>query len=86
MNPARKKRANYFQEKNLIWSSKTTAEKNKCLKEMKQKGKSYKQFIAKIQKSHNKKFRKNLRKSKKLNPKQYWTLLKNEERSGKKKS
>ena len=41
------KRANYFQAKNLIWSSKTTAEKNKCLKEMKQKGKSYKQFIVK---------------------------------------
>ena len=51
---------------------------------MKQKGKSYKPFIAKIQRSHNKKFRKNLRKSKKLNPKEYWTLLKNEERSGKK--
>ena len=44
------KRAQYFQAKNQIWSSKTVAEKNKCLKEMKNKGKSYKQFIAKIQK------------------------------------
>ena len=53
---------------------------------MKAKGKSYKKFIAKVQKGYNKKFHKNLRKFKKLNPKDYWTLLKNEEGLGKKES
>ena len=54
------------------------------MNKMKEKGKSYKKFIAKVQKGHNKKFHKNLRKLKKLRPKDYWTLLKNEEGLGKK--
>ena len=53
---------------------------------MKEKGKTYKQFIAKVQKSHNKKLHKNLRKYKKLHPKDYWEILKKEERLGKKES
>ena len=49
------------------------------MKNMKEEGRSYKKFIAKIQKSYNKKFHKNLRKFKKMHPKDYWALLKKEE-------
>ena len=82
----KKSRAQYFQEKNRIWSSKTVEAKNECTKKMKEKGKSYKQFIKIVQKNYNKKFHKNLRRYKRLHPKEYWNLLKNEERNGKKES
>ena len=80
------RRKNYFKEKNGIWSSKTLSEKNQCMKNMKEEGRSYKKFIAKIQKSYNKKFHKNLRKFKKMHPKDYWALLKKEEGLDKKES
>ena len=79
-----KSRKNYFQEKNAIWASKTSSEKNLCISKMKEKGKAYKKFISKVQKTHNKKFHENLRKYKRFKPKDYWELLKNEERQGKK--
>ena len=75
-----KYRSNYFKSKNSIWASKSEAEKNHCIARMKENGKIYKKFIAKVQLSHNKNFHKNLRKFKKLNPKDYWRLLKKEER------
>ena len=81
-----KSRENYFKAKNLIWSSKTVSEKNQCMAKMRETGKTYKQFIAKVQKSYNKKLHKNLRKYKRLQPKAYWEILKNEERSGNKES
>ena len=79
-----KHRSNYFKSKNTIWASKDVTEKNRCIQRMKENGKIYKKFIAKAQQSHNKNFHKNLRKFKKLHPKDYWRLLKNEERTKKK--
>ena len=80
------KRKKYFKEKNGIWSSKSLLEKNGCMKRMKETGRSYKKFIAKVQKNYNKKFHKNLRKFKKMHPKDYWALLKKEEGLNKKES
>ena len=51
-------RKKYFKEKNSLWSSKSVNEKSQCMKKMKEKGKSYKKFIAKVQKSYDKKFAK----------------------------
>ena len=63
-----------------------TFEKFRRPNNMKEKGRSYKKFIAKIQKNYNKKFHKDLRKFKKRHPKDYWALLKKEEGLDKKES
>ena len=78
------RRRNYLKSKNTIWKSKSVAEKDTCIKNMKEKGKEYKQFISKVQKDFTRNLHKNLRDLKKQHPREYWKILKNAQGSEKK--
>ena len=70
-------RRKYFKSKNTIWKAKNPKEKEHCIKNMKEKGKEYKSFIAGVQKDYTKNLHKTLREAKPRNTREYWKILKN---------
>ena len=77
------KRKCFFKAKNSVRKAKTLEEKNHCVAEMDREGKEYKAFISAHQNSFSSELHKNLRKLHRHHPKEYWSILKNSDRTPK---
>ena len=75
------KRKKFFQAKNSVRKAQTPEEKNKCRAEMDREGKEYKTFISSHQNAFTRELHANLRKLHRHHPKEYWTILKNSDRT-----
>ena len=75
------KRKNFFNAKNLVRKAQTEEEKSRLLSDMDKEGKEYKAFISAHQNSFSRELHKNLRKLHRHHPKEYWSILKNSDRT-----
>ena len=75
------KRKKFFKAKNLVRRAKSTEEKERREAEMDREGKEYKKFISAHQNAFTRDLHKNLRKLHRHHPKEYWTILKNSDRT-----